>query len=163
MATYHSIFEISGKLGDEVFYLLNGKRVVRKIGKRKKDDKSEGLQKVVKQNTEFGKASAAGKFFRQSMKEELDCLNDRYLYQKINKLMLNIKNCDLAVAGEKTVKGGLGTPEGATLLADFNFIRSKKAFPKLLFVKTLKTGLRANLSSVPVCDCQLIELQINFF
>ncbi len=161
MGTYRSIFEISGKLGDEVFYLLNGKPVVRKVGKRKKGTKSTGLQKVVKQNTEFGKASAAGKFFRQAMKEELDSLNDRYLYQKINQLMLNIKNCDTAVAGEKTVNGGLETLEGADLFANFSFAKHKNGIPKLLFVQALKTGLKAKLSSVPVCDCQFIELQIN--
>lgn len=161
MGTYRSIFEISGKLGDEVFYLLNGKPVVRKIGRRNKNSSSKGLQKVAQQNTEFAKASAAGKFFRQAMKEELECFNDRYLYQKINQLMLNIKNCDTAVAGEKTVNGGLETLEGADLFANFPFAKHKNGIPKLLFVQALKTGLKAKLSSVPVCDCQLIELQIN--
>lgn len=75
--------------------------------------------------------------------------------------MLNIKNCDTAVAGEKTVNGGLETLEGAGLFANFPFAKHKNGIPKLLFVQALKTGLKAKLSSVPVCDCQLIELQIN--
>ena len=102
MGKVNSIFKVSGKLGDYVFYELNGKQVVRKAAGKKRGPKSEAQKKNEVQNTEFAKASSAGKFLRAGLAEECRRMNDRYLYRKVNKLMLELKAADGAEKGQRT-------------------------------------------------------------
>ena len=162
MGTYHSIFKLSGKVGDQVFYMLNGKPVVRRLPKKKKGAKSSARQEVAKTNSEFGKASAAGKILRTALAEEFGALNDRLLYQNINRLMLALKACDGAQPGEKTVQGGVVTAEGAALLADFTFIKTRADVPQLKSAVVGRNGVRVELCNRNSAGCSLTELQINF-
>ncbi|WP_133440389.1 hypothetical protein [Chryseobacterium salivictor] len=132
MGKVHSLFEISGKVGDYVFYELNGQQVIRKAPSKKKGPKTEAQKSVALQNTEFGKASSAGKMLRVALAEECSRLHDRYLYQRVSKLMLRLKSCDGAPVGSRTVQGGLTTGEGQAALANFHFQKVQKNFPQLL-------------------------------
>src|SRR5690606_19072460 len=132
MGKYHTLFTISGKVGGYVYYVLNGKQVVRKAAGKRKGAKTKGEEERVLYNTEFGRASAAGKVLRQALAEELLKLNDRYLYQRVNRLMLQLRSLDPCASGERTVAGGLDTEDGQALLAGFLFHKTHASSPKLL-------------------------------
>ena len=161
MGKVNSIFKVSGKLGDYVFYELNGKQVVRKAAGKKRGPKSEAQKKNEVQNTEFAKASSAGKFLRAGLAEECGRMNDRYLYRKVNKLMLELKAADGAEKGQRTPAGGLGTPEGRAILRDFRFHKKYGHFPKLNSAvrQRGKAVLQLSPSRQPVEG--ITELQIN--
>ncbi|MBU4539195.1 MAG: hypothetical protein L6264_04995 [Weeksellaceae bacterium] len=162
MGKVHSIFGVTGKLGEYVFYRLNGKEIVRRAAAKKKGPKTPAQQTVVKQNTEFGKASAAGKFLRTALAEECAKLNDRYLYQRISKLMLSLKSFDPAPNGQRTVTGGLATPEGQHVLACFNFHKKHADFSKLLQAVRSEGQLHLSFSLSGNPAETIIELQLDF-
>ncbi|MBU4538641.1 MAG: hypothetical protein L6264_08385 [Weeksellaceae bacterium] len=161
MGKVHSIFKVSGKLGDYVFYQLNGKQVARKLAGKKRGPKSQAEKENEVRNVEFGKASSAGKFLRTALAEECRRMNDRYLYQKINKLMLKLKAADPAEPGQRTPGGGLGTPEGRAMMRDFRFQKKHGHFPKLNSAvrKKGKAVLHFSPSRQPIEG--MTELQIN--
>ncbi|WP_304344847.1 hypothetical protein [Chryseobacterium koreense] len=162
MGSFDSFLGITGKVGDCVFYTLNGKPVVRRVQKKKKGAKSAAQIAAQKKNTEFGKASAAGKYLRRALQHECETLRDVFLYQRINQLLLRIKNLDPAPDGEKTVKGGLSTTQGAELLLGFRFRKNKKYSKEIMFSPSANGEIAiigANPTEVPF---QIIELQINF-
>lgn len=161
MAKVHSIFEINGKLGDYVFYKLNGKKVMRKVGAKKRGPKSEGLKRNALQNSEFGKASTAGKFLRTALKEECQRLNDRYLYWRVTQLMLRLKAADGAEPGLRTAGGGLCTPKGLVLMRDFRFHKKYGSFPKLLSADRQGGTAVLHLSPSLISVGGITELQIN--
>lgn len=162
MGKVHSIFGITGKVGEYVFYTLNGKEVVRRVPKKKKGPKTQAQQTVVRQNTEFGKASAAGKFLRIALAEECGKLNDRYLYQRVSKLMMSLKSFDPAPNGLRTPAGGLGTPEGQHCLAGFSFHKKHADFTKLLEAVHREGQLHLSFSPIGKPAENIIELQIDF-
>lgn len=125
MGTYNSIFKINGKIGDYVFYTLNGRPVVRRVAAKKKGAKSKAQQENSKKNDEFAAVSTAGKHFRTAMAEAYTSIGDRYLYQRLNSLFLHIKNCDAGTAGARTVAGGLQTTEGQKLFENFRYLKGK--------------------------------------
>src|SRR5690606_17463669 len=132
MGKYHTLFTISGKVGGYVYYVLNGKQVVRKAAGKRKGAKTKGEEERVLYNTEFGRASAAGKVLRQALSEELLILSDRYLYQRVNRLMLQLRSFDPCAPGDRAVAGGLHTKDGQALLAGFHFHKKYAPFPMLL-------------------------------
>ncbi|MDQ0475589.1 hypothetical protein [Chryseobacterium sp. MDT2-18] len=162
MGKVHSLFEISGKVGDYVFYELNGQQVIRKAPSKKKGPKTEAQKSVALQNTEFGKASSAGKMLRVALAEECSQLHDRYLYQRVSKLMLRLKSCDGAPIGSRTVQGGLTTAEGQAALANFHFQKVQKNFPQLLNAVYRQGNLCLSLFFAKDADFAITELQINF-
>lgn len=162
MGKVHSIFGINGKLGDYVFYELNGQPVVRKVAEKKKNPKTEAQKIVLQQNTEFGKASAAGKALRIALATECEHLTDRYLYQRVSQLMLKLKSCDTTPHGLRTVAGGLTTKEGQYLLSSFNFHTKQKNFPQLLSAERRGGHLFLTISSDNAMNARIVELQINF-
>ncbi len=131
MGKVHSLFGMSGKIGDYVFYELNGQQIMRKKPAKKKGPKTQAQKEVVLQNTEFGLASTAGKTLRLALAEECTRFHDPYLYQRVSQLMLYIKSCDPAPIGLLTVSGGLGTDAGQELFSRFHFQKKKKDFPHL--------------------------------
>lgn len=162
MGKVHSIFGVTGKLGEYVFYRLNGKEIVRRAATKKKGPKTSAQQTVVEHNTEFGKASAAGKFLRIALAEECGRLHDPYLYQRVSKLMLSLKSCDPAPNGQRTAAGGLATPEGRYLLAGFNFHQKQVNFSKLLQALRIEGQLNLNFSPARKLPETIIELQLSF-
>ncbi|MDF0720824.1 hypothetical protein P0M11_12520 [Kaistella sp. PBT33-4] len=162
MGKFHTLFTISGKVGGYVYYLLNGKQVVRKAAGKRKGPKTQGEEERVLYNTEFGRASAAGKVLRQALAEELLKLNDRYLYQRVNRLILQLRSFDPWAPGERTAAGGLDTEDGQALLAGFHFHKKYAAFPKILRATRKGTQLRVEVSEVSPRPTEMLEVQINF-
>ena len=162
MGKVHSIFGMTGSIGDYVFYELNDQQIMRKKPAKKKGPKTQAQKEVLLQNTEFGRASSAGKTLRLALAEECTRLNDPYLYQRVSQLMLKIKSCDPAPIGLRTVSGGLATDEGQTLFAQFHFQKKQKNFPTSLHITLEKGQLHCDLSMSTKQLFTLIELQINF-
>ena len=162
MGKVHSLFGMSGKIGDYVFYELNGQQIMRKKPAKKKGPKTQAQKEALLQNTEFGRASTAGKTLRLALAEECNRLYDPYLYQRVSRLMLHIKSCDPAPNGLRTVSGGLATDAGQELFARFHFQKKQKDFPHLRDTHFEKGQLHCDLSLPTNHPFTLIELQINF-
>lgn len=145
-----------------MFYELNGKPVVRIKAKKKKGAKSTAQKENEKKNSEFALVSKAGKYFRASLEEECTLLGDRYLYQRINKLFLTIKNCDTAEVGSRTLAGGLATEEGAKIFSAFRFARKNKSSGRLGTVSVKGADVELGLSGADLRAFQIVELQIDF-
>lgn len=162
MGKLHSIINISGKVGDFVYYKLNGKMVVRKAATRRKDPMSQNRQAQALNSMEFGKASVAGKVLRQALKEEIHKLNDRYLYQRVNKLVMQLRVLDSGEVGKRTVSNGLATEEGQTMMANFEFHKKRVEFPKLISAELHGTTVEVLVSDLSIKPAELLEMQINF-
>ena len=124
MATYKSLIEISGKVGDLVFYTLNGKPVVRRKSGFSKEgfDNNPNYKKVKENSTEFGHCSKSGKLLRTTIEKYTGDFEDKYLYQKFAKVMTQIKDFDLqSPKGKRRIEIGLQNPEALKVLSDFKF------------------------------------------
>ena len=161
MATYQSIFKINGQLGDYVFYKLNGKTVVRRKAKKRKGAKSTAQNNNEKKNTEFAEVMKAGKHFRNALEEEYLDINDGLLYQRLNSLFLNIKNCDTAEEGCRTLAGGLDTAEGKKLLAKFRFPKKRKSYPEICRFSVNGTKVSFEFNRTIAKAFTITELQID--
>ena len=162
MGKLHTIFNLSGKVGDYVYYTLNGKRVARRIAKKKRGPKSQGEKERLLHNKDFGKASRAGKFLRGALYEELLLLHDRYVYQRVNRLMAQLFLCDPAVPGERLVAAGLMTKEGQALFSRFLFHQKPIPYPQLIKATRAAGQLCHEFSGISSGSLELVELQINF-
>lgn len=165
MATYESLITINGKVGDMVFYNLNGKNVVRKKSGFNKNafKKSPSYEKVRQNSSEFGHCSKVGKIIRQSLYPYINESGDALLYQKFAKLMTEIKNFDSAEKGKRTVRNGLATPQGKSLLTQFQFgeipnIEGKAVVSSGLFGKNIEI----NNEDILADQIVLISLKIDF-
>ena len=118
MATYKGLFEIEGALGDAFFYKLNGKKVVRqRSGFSKKDYENNPNYAGIRRNSgEFGRCSQAGKALRSALHPFLKDRSDKYAYQRLTKIMTQIKDLDNAPHGERTVFGGWNNQRSRKLL-----------------------------------------------
>ena len=162
MGKVHSILRLSGKVGDYVYYTLHGKKVVRKAAQKRRGPKTEGEKARTLQNSEFGKAAAAGKALRGALAEECRKLHDRYLYQRVNRLMPQLRSCDEAAAGSRTAAGGLATAAGQELLACFLFHKKRVNFPRLLKATRQRGTLLLQYKTAEPMPATLLEVQINF-
>lgn len=162
MGKVHSILRLSGKVGDYVYYTLNGKKVVRKAAKKRRGPKTEGEKARALQNAEFGKASVAGKALRTALAEECRGLNDRSLYRRVNRLMPQLRSCDPAAAGSRTAARGLATAAGQELLACFLFHKKRVNFPQVLNATRQGGTLTVQHMAAESVPATLLEVQINF-
>jgi len=124
MATYESLITIKGAVGDLVFYNLNGKNVVRKKSGFNKNafKKSPSYEKVRQNSSEFGHCSKVGKIIRITLDKYIKESGDPLLYQSFAKVMTEIKDLDIiSERGTRTVKNGLETEKGRSILANFKF------------------------------------------
>lgn len=124
MATYESFLKLNGKVGDLVFYNLNGKNIVRKKSGFNKNafKKSASYEKVRQNSSEFGHCSKIGKVIRQSLEDYIKESDDPLLYQKFAKLMTEIKDLDIiSDKGKRTVENGIITELGTQKLKGFQF------------------------------------------
>lgn len=161
MGSYKSIFKLNGNVGGWIFYELNGKPVVRSMPKKKSGPKSKAQEESAFLNKEFGDATVAGKHLRKAMEDEFKQGGDRKLYQRLASLFVTIKNFDSAPKGEKTVAGGLKTPDGAERFAFFNFYSDTPNHSRRLSVTRSSSGLLASLQPEPTTPWELIELQVD--
>lgn len=164
MAKYKSLVELSGSIGDLVFYNLNGTPVVRRKSGFSKEgyESNPKYQKVRENSQEFGHCSKSGKLIRKSLEDFIGDCEDKYLYQKFAKVMTQIKDLDTKnEKGKRRIEIGLQNPKAYELLADFQFGK----FPKLegislddaFFTKSLSFKDKPSGSSV-----QLITMKPDF-
>ncbi|WP_434978540.1 hypothetical protein [Daejeonia sp. YH14] len=123
MAKYKSLMELSGSIGDLVFYTLNGVPVVRrKSGFTKEGYNDPKYIKVRENSSEFGHCSKSGKLLRQTLEPFMGDCGDRYMYQKFARIMTQIKDLDTTSArGKRRIETGIRKPEAMPLLCGFTF------------------------------------------
>jgi len=124
MATYESFIKLNGAIGDLVFYNLNGKNIVRKKSGFNKTayKKSPTYEKVRQNSSEFGHCSKIGKLIRSCISKYIELADEALLYQRFAKMMTNIKDLDTEnEKGKRSVKLGLKTNEGRSILQQFEF------------------------------------------
>lgn len=124
VAKFNSIVDISGTVGDFVYYKLNGVQVVRKKSGFNSDDfkTKQTYQKVRENSTEFGHCSKTGKMLRQAIAPYISENGDKYLYQKFAKVMTEIKDLDTtSERGKRRIENGLQTIDGRKILKNFRF------------------------------------------
>lgn len=162
MGKVNSIFNISGGLGDYVFYTLNGKQVVRRKAAKKQGPKSVAQKKVKVLNEEFGRVSSAVKLFREALSAEVLALSNPGLHGALMKVLLGVKNEDPAEKGGRTVVGGLATEKGQALFQAFRFPKGGKA--QLRMLGAAREGSRVRLQGLGLVPgpVTVIELQLNF-
>jgi len=170
MATYKSPVEIKGKIGDLVFYTLNGKPVVRrKSGFSKEGFENNPNYKRVKENsTEFGHCSKSGKAIRVALEPYLGDCEDKYLYQKFAKVMTQIKDLDaVSGKGKRRIEKGLQNPEAIKFLKNFSWgkypvIGENAISGNAMFTKsiTLTKKLNANSAELITLKPDLEKLKV---
>jgi len=170
MATYKSPVEIKGKIGDLVFYTLNGKPVVRrKSGFSKEGFENNPNYKRVKENsTEFGHCSKSGKAIRVALEPYLGDCKDKYLYQKFAKVMTQIKDMDtVSGKGKRRIEKGLQSPEAIKILKNFRWgkyenVGENAVSGNAMFTKniTLTKKLNANSAELITLKPDLEKLVI---
>lgn len=118
MAEQTGPFGFRGKLGNVVGYLLNGKPTVRMIGSTENTQEHPETKRV--QNT-FGGHSTQNKYFRNVLVPFLRELQRKKLDNDVMTLFSKVHNCDPRTKEERTLSGGLLTPEGLALFNGFEF------------------------------------------
>lgn len=162
MGKVRSIFKLSGKVGDYVFYKLHGKHVVRKAAAKKKGPKTAAQENSAHLPTEFGEASSDGKTLRMALADECSRLKDRQLYYRVAKLMMALKSEDPAPKSERTAAGGLATAAGREIFSSFSFHQKPGNFPKLLGATRRNGRIYLLLSPAGTSKMTITEVQINF-
>lgn len=152
---------LHGKVGDDVYYVLNGRQVKRKVCAPRKGPKTEGMKISEKHAAEFGKASSAGKNLRSALAKECERLEDRHLYQRVNALMTKLKNCDASPVGSRTAGAALRTDDGRKLLDHFTFHRHLKKFPRLLSAAIQEAHIEIMIEPYRKTGIMVTVLQIN--
>lgn len=161
MATFKNIKELEEKVGDLVFYNLNGKMVVRrKSGFSKEGFANNPNYKKVKENSsEFGHCSKSGKALRLALEPFLGDYEDRYLYQKFAKVMTQIKDLDTqSERGKRRIENGLKHQDALKLLTGFQFGKYEKASDMVASGDAIFTKTVSFLSKSPADKAQLITL-----
>ena len=150
-----------GKLGDYVYYVVNGKQLKRRVAAPRRGPKTEGMKRNALFSTEFGKAVAAGKWLRTALEPECTRLQYRDLYQRVTALMVKLKTCHESSEGSRTCTGGLATANGKMILQNFTFHPAKVRYPKLL--RAVREGSKMAVQIKPYRRSGLLltELQIN--
>ncbi len=171
MAKYKSLVELSGSIGDLVFYTLNGTPVVR----RKSGFSKEGYQnnpkyqKVRENSQEFGHCSKSGKLIRQTLDAFIGNCEDKYMYQKFAKVMTQIKDLDVKnEKGKRRIEVGLENPKAYTLLSGFTFGKFPRpedvSLDHAFFTKTLQFKSKPVGTSVQLLTMKpdLVKLSMDF-
>ncbi|MBW8362132.1 MAG: hypothetical protein K0M56_08110 [Kaistella sp.] len=162
MGKVKAIFKLSGKVGDYVFYKMNGKQVVRKAAAKKKGPKTAAQENSAHLPSEFGEASTDGKTLRTALAEECSGLKDRQLYYRVAKLMVALKSEDPAPKSERTAAGGMATAAGREIFSSFSFQKKPENFPRLFGAERQNCGISLQLSAAGTSKIAITEVQIHF-
>lgn len=150
-----------GKVGDYVYFVLDGKQCRRSAPGPRKGKLSEGLKKSGLFATEFGLASSAAKYLRTSLAQEFQQLGNPSLHHRFTAIVLQIKNLDPAPAGTRTFVGGLGTKAGKAHFSQSGFHQHQNKYPKLLSAVIRGTEIEATTEPYRRQSVTLTVLQIN--
>ena len=165
MATFKNLDELKGKIGDLVFYNLNGKPVVRrKSGFSKEGFENNPNYKKVKENSsEFGHCSKSGKALRVALEPFIGDYEDKYLYQKFAKVMTQIKDMDMvSEKGKRRIEIGIQNPEALKLLTQFQFGKYEIVADKVVSGNTMFTRNVTFNKKLNVNFAELITLKPDF-
>lgn len=165
MARYESIMKISGTIDNLVFYQLNGVNVVRrKSGFNSADYKKKASYKKVRENSsEFGHCSKSGKMLRNALYNYIAENGDKYLYQKVAKLMTEIKDLDdTSERGKRSVEKGLAKGEAGSLLKNFTFGNFENVKNDLLRSDSLFSVTIQNIAQNAADEIELVTLKPDF-
>lgn len=122
MAKAKGLLKITGKLGNLVFYELNGKLVVReRYGPSlETQDANPKFRAFQHQSSEFSQVSRASKLLRDGFRSLAHGVADTTYHSRMNEVLNRVKNLDVIhEKGQRTVQAGLETPEGRALLSGF--------------------------------------------
>lgn len=163
MATYESLIQLNGTIGDLVFYKLNGKNVVRKKSGFNKNafKKSASYEKVRQNSSEFGHCSKVGKLIRSCISKYIAKAGDPLLYQKFAKLMTAVKDLDENEKGKRTVLMGLQTEAGKELLRNFEFGNTPNLKDKIQFKNTLSNDVLELHDSFEATEIYCVSIKID--
>ncbi|MES2628344.1 MAG: hypothetical protein V4616_05185 [Bacteroidota bacterium] len=124
MGVQKGILKFEGTIGGLTFYnSVYGYLVRQKAGVSGDRVKTDPAFSRTRENgLEFGAASKAGKFLRESLHSFTSGINDKTLPYRLTQVLSKIQKLDtIGVRGQRNVHNGLQTPEGFTLLRDFLF------------------------------------------
>jgi hypothetical protein len=119
MAKQLGFLQLSGKVGDLVYYLRNGKQMVRRMPRFDKDrfKNNPHFSRWRANCAQFGKAGKAGKLLRASLSDQLRSFKDNTMITRLSGEMLKvIKSDDVNEPGLRRIADG-----NLQLLEGFNF------------------------------------------
>ncbi len=164
MAKYKSLVELSGTIGDLVFYNLNGIPVVRRKSGFSKEafNTNPNYQKVRENSSEFGHCSKSGKLLRSALEPFIGDYEDKYLYQKFAKIMTQIKDLDAVNSkGKRRIEQGFAHQKAHDLLNNFQFGKYETPqnihFGQSFFTKTVQLKEKTEAETI-----QLVTIKPNF-
>ncbi|WP_290792790.1 hypothetical protein [Flavihumibacter sp. UBA7668] len=108
MARQTGIFNISGKIGDQVFYYKNGKKLVRKAVNKETYTLSEGSRKT---NKEFASAHGVSNLFKKAVESFLKQYADKQFINRLRGKLIEIIN-----TGPQEKKGERSIVDGNLLM-----------------------------------------------
>jgi len=162
MATYKSLVEIKGKVGDLVFYNLNGIPVVRRKSGFSKEgfENNPNYKKVRENSSEFGHCSKSGKLLRNTIESYTGDYEDKYLYQKFAKVMTQIKDFDTSSEkGKRRIEIGIQNSQALKLLTDFRFGKFETVSDKITCGNAMFTKNVTLAKKLPVNKAELITIK----
>lgn len=143
MAKVKGIIQLNGTFGGINFYTLNGVQIARKAGGgfNGKAIKTEANMEKVRENArEFGAVSQFVKHFKGSLAPMLYSFKFPQFHSQLMKLFFSIKKLDaVAVAGSRSIGGGLETLNGRQLLVGFS-LPTYHSFYKALYQQVVFDG-----------------------
>lgn len=121
MAKVKSLFQIEGGLSDLCFYQLNGKPVVRTIGKIPKEryQKSPAFCRMRENNAEFGAASQIAKTIRLLFAPYSKTFADPYISGRLSGVIRNMISKGIGEPGKRTFE----VLKNKSLIEGFEFNR----------------------------------------
>jgi hypothetical protein len=122
MAIQTGALPLCGKIGEISFYRSGNQYLARRATGPGRDKifGHPAFANTRKHLTEFGKCSAAGKAIREKIKSVFKS-SDKQCYQRLVKVLWQVKENDPAEKGHRTVEGGLNTEVGRKILRGFVF------------------------------------------
>jgi hypothetical protein len=152
MGKQESFFKISGKVGDFVFYKLNGKQVYRKVGEHdiEKMRTADHYETTRQNQSEFAIAAKAGQLFRQGILQFTNGFTDYQYPIDIMKVML------------RTLRSDNSQPKGSKLLSNgLQKMENVQAFQRMkIFTKQRYAVYQDNLIK-PINDQNLWRLNLD--
>ncbi|GGK28954.1 hypothetical protein GCM10007962_23990 [Yeosuana aromativorans] len=142
MAKLKSLIKIEGTLDGMTFYKGKDGYLVRTKGGVSKNriENDPAFIRTRENGSEFGHIAKSGKVFRQALTPMLADVKDRTLTARMMKILSQIKNTDsTSVRGSRQVGIGLTTPEGKSILKEFDFNSNAKLKGVLLADYQLNT------------------------
>ncbi len=150
MARLKSILKVEGTLDELTFYKTQDGHLVRTKGgvSASRIANDPAFIRTRENGTEFGNSASAGKLLRDSLRALTANASDNRVVSRITKLMSQVKNLDsTSVRGLRNVGIGIATPEGQSILLNFDF--NQNALFGSILLKHFTVDAAAGSISIP--------------